>query len=299
MFISASENLNPRRINADVAEAIAKISQDDLRGWVKWLSVPRHFTAQPRANQEAREWIAGMLREWGYEVRIQGPFSNVIALPRETDSPMVLIGAHYDSVGSTPGADDNASAVAAMLGCAKLFASLPWPPSVCFAAFNREEDDLAGSRDFVTNDLPNADFTIAAAHILEMVGYASSAPGTQRIPEGLPIKIPDVGNFIAVLANWRSNRHADAVLQTARSYLPEFPAKSLKVALGLEHMFPVLSRSDHAPFWAARIPALMWTDTSEYRNPHYHLPSDTPDTLDYTFLENVTKLLCAHLLNTQ
>jgi len=228
---------------------------------------------------------------------LQGPFSNVIALPPEPDSSMALVGAHYDSVSTTPGADDNASAVAAMLGCAKLFATLPWRPSVCFAAFNREEDDLAGSTDFVRNFIPGADFTIAAAHILEMVGYASSAPGSQRIPEGLPISIPDVGDFLALVANWKSGRTADAVLLSARSYLPGFATMSLKLPMAAERLFPVLLRSDHAPFWAARVPAIMWTDTSEFRNPHYHLPSDTPDTLNYTFLANVTKLLCAHLLN--
>jgi Zn-dependent M28 family amino/carboxypeptidase len=211
---------------------------------------------------------------------------------------MLLVGAHYDSVSTTPGADDNASAVAAMLGCAKICSEMPSPPAIGFVAFNREEDGLAGSRDFVRQYLPAAGFTVSSAHILEMVGYASHQPGSQRLPEKLPIRVPDIGNFLALLANRDSGREADAVLSTARSYLPDFPVLSLKVSLGLERIFPVLARSDHAPFWDARIPATMWTDTSEFRNPNYHMPSDTPDTLDYTFLANVTKLLSAHVISS-
>ena len=298
MFISNSRDFIPRKIAGEVNEAIGAVTEADLRGWIKWLSVPRHFIAQPEANHEAGSWIAGMFAGWGYEVQRQGPFSNIIALPRHAGAGTMLVGAHYDSVPSTPGADDNASAVAAMLACAKICSSLSSPPNICFAAFNREEDNLAGSRDFVDHFLPDADFTVTIAHILEMVGYASSEPGSQRIPEKLPVRIPSVGDFIGLLANRDSSRQADEVLMTARSYLPDFPALNLKVAMGFERFFPVLGRSDHAPFWDAGIPAIMWTDTSEFRNPHYHLPSDTPDTLDYEFLTNVTKLLCAHIFST-
>src|SRR5438270_7729772 len=77
---------------------------------------------------------------------------------------------------------------------------------------------------------------------------------------------------------------------------PELPVTGLKVRLGLEKHFPVLARSDHAPFWAEEIPALMWTDTSEFRNHNYHRHTDTPDTLDYAFLRNVTQLLTASVI---
>ena len=85
----------------------------------------------------------------------------------------------------------------------------------------------------------------------------------------------------------------DFVLSRAGTYVPNLSVIGLNVKLGLEKYFPVLSRSDHAPFWAQKIPALMWTDTSEFRNPHYHLESDTPETLDYEFLKQVTQLLTA------
>jgi hypothetical protein len=299
MFISNARDFKAAPANAEIVAAIKQVSEADLRGWVKWLSVPRHFFAQPEVNREVAAWIAGLFKDWGYDVSLQGPFYNVVALPRKPASELLLVGAHFDSVSTTPGADDNASAVAAMLGCAKLCASIPSAQNVCFVAFNREEDNLAGSRDFVENYLPKAAFRPTMAHVLEMVGYASSEPGTQRIPEKLPIRIPDTGDFLALLANRDSARQADTVLATARSYLPDFPAMNLKVALGIERFFPVLARSDHAPFWEAGIPSIMWTDTSEFRNPHYHLPSDTPETLNYQFLANVTRLLCAHLLSAR
>jgi Zn-dependent M28 family amino/carboxypeptidase len=192
-----------------------------------------------------------------------------------------------------PGADDNGSAVAAMLGCAA--ACSLWRPvlPVLFVAFNREEDGLRGSRDFVNSYLPKAAFSVRCAHILEMVGYASSEPGSQRVPTGLPIKISDKGDFLGLLANAHSSTVMDFVLRRARTYVPELPVTGLKVKLGLEKYFPVLSRSDHAPFWAQKIPAVMWTDTSEFRNHNYHRHTDTPETLNYRFLRQVTQLLSA------
>src|SRR5436190_10873425 len=107
---------------------------------------------------------------------MQEPWRNVLALPANTPKPLALIGAHYDSVGGCPGADDNGSAVAAMLACAKACSSLPKAPGVCFAAFNREEEDLKGSRDFVEWLESEAEVRITAAHVLEMVGFASNEP---------------------------------------------------------------------------------------------------------------------------
>ena len=165
-----------------------------------------------------------------------------------------------------------------------------------FVAFNCEEDGLAGSREFVESYLPGAPFKLRSVHILEMVGYASSAPGSQRVPAGLPIKISDRGDFLGLLANSASLELMDSVVRHAATYTPQLPVTGLKVRLGLEKHFPVLARSDHAPFWAKEIPALMWTDTSEFRNPNYHLRTDTPDTLNYDFLRKVTQLLTASVV---
>jgi Zn-dependent M28 family amino/carboxypeptidase len=180
-----------------------------------------------------------------------------------------------------------------MLGCAA--ACSLWRPAlpVIFVAFNREEDGLLGSKNFVETYLSELNFRINCAHILEMVGFASSEAGSQRIPPGLPVKVSDKGDFLGLLANRHSNKPMDFVLCRAGAYTPDLPVMGLDVKLGLEKYFPVLSRSDHAPFWSKKIPALMWTDTSEFRNNNYHRDCDTPDTLNYGFLKHVTQLLTA------
>jgi Zn-dependent M28 family amino/carboxypeptidase len=277
-----------------VEQAIASVSRKDLESWVRQLSVPRHFTMEPGANERTAFWIAEQLGQWGYSVQMQGRWRNVVAMPKRAAGRRVLVGAHYDSVAGCPGADDNASAVAAMLGCAKACAEHGYSVAA-FVAFNCEEDGLLGSRDFV-QWLGSPAAACAGVHILEMVGFASDAPGSQMIPKGLPVRISDSGNFLGLLANRSSHQMLKPILSCASTYLPELPVLGLRVTLGLEKYFPVLLRSDHAPFWEQGIPAVMWTDTSEFRNPHYHQPSDKPSTLNYQFLHNVTKLLVASVL---
>jgi hypothetical protein len=283
-----------REPHSNILELMASVSEEELRKFVEKLSVPRHFLTEPDENEAAALWIASQLKSWGYEVHFQGHWRNVVALPKKISGPMTLVGAHYDSVGGCPGADDNASAVAAMLGCARACAGKS--AAIGFVAFNREEDGLLGSRDFVEWLGSSRQFEVKCAHVLEMVGYASDEPGTQKIPGGLPVRIPDTGNFLGLLANKDSHRVLDDVLACASTYLPKFTVIGLRVTLGLEQYFPVLLRSDHAPFWVNRIPATMWTDTSEFRNPYYHQPGDKPATLNYPFLRAVTQLLVASVL---
>ena len=293
MRLSHSSQSLPGVPSPEVRAAMASVSEMRLREWVEKISVPRHFEAQPAQNRATAKWLAELFAEWGYNVRRQGAYGNILALPRKLSPQMILIGAHYDSTPDTPGADDNGSAVAAMLGCAEAVAKFAPEAPVCFAAFNCEEDGMVGSADFVEQFLPTADFKISQAHILEMVGFPSQQPGSQRVPTGLPIALPDKGDFLGILANKNSGGMMDAVLACARTYLPEFSVMALEVIPGAERLFPVLGRSDHLPFWQRDIPAVMWTDTSEFRNANYHRTTDTPDTLDYTFLRLVTQLLIA------
>lgn len=276
----------------DIAEMIGLISDSYLREVVETISVPRHFVAEAVENRRVGKWIESELLSFGYETCFQGEYGNILAMPAEIPpGGALLVGAHYDSVPGTPGADDNASAVAALLACAKAISEIGVKPGACFASFNREEDELAGSLDFVENFLPQSKLAIREAHVLEMVGYSRDDPGSQKKPGGMPISIPDVGNFLGLIGNSNSNPTVDRMLDLAKSGLPDFPVVGLKVFFGMEKFFPHLNRSDHAPFWKTGIPAIMWTDTSEFRNPNYHLPTDTPDTLDYDFLKNVARLL--------
>jgi Zn-dependent M28 family amino/carboxypeptidase len=296
MLIRSASRLKLGKPNEDIAELLDRMTPIMLRSWVEYISIPRHFEFNATANRTTGDWIAKELSGWGYQVSFQGRYRNVIAEPPITGGEVIVVGAHYDSVPETPGADDNGSAVAAMLGCAKLCAEFLPDLPVVFVAFNCEEDGLLGSSDWVERFLPTAGYRVACAHVLEMVGYASSLPGSQKVPPGLPLKMPDRGDFIGLLTNRKGAGAMKQALQTIRTERPQLPAYGVEVLLGLEKYFPVLHRSDHAPFWKAGIPSIMWTDTSEFRNPHYHQASDQPDTLNYEFLTQVTQALTACVL---
>ncbi len=296
MLIRNSKPGQPCCLDAELAAVLSKNDPAYLKSVVKKISVPRHYISEKANNQAVGKWIEEEFKRLGLHTFRQGEFDNIVASTSENAAgSTVLIGAHFDSVPKSPGADDNASAVAGMLSAAKVLTTVGKLP-VTFVAFNREEDGLLGSVDFVKNYLVPKQHNIQIAHVLEMIGYCDMTPGSQSVPPGLPIKLSDVADFIGIIMNKTSNKHASSLRKTAEKYVQDLPVKTLEVFFGMEKLFPHLLRSDHSPFWNANISALMWTDTSEFRNPHYHKPSDTPDTLDYNFMKKVTDLLVLHIL---
>jgi Zn-dependent M28 family amino/carboxypeptidase len=262
------------------------------------LAFPRHYVAEHAANRRARDLLLGLLGGFGYTPTLQGSYDNIVATAGGAEgSPCLLLGAHYDTVPGSPGADDNASAVAVCLECARLLKE-HGVGSTMIVLFNREEDGLLGSREFVAGLPAELRWAVAEAHVFEMVGFCTRAANSQRLPPGLPgVAAPSVGDFLALLANRHSNGIAESLLVLAATYVPQSPVLALKIYLGVERYFSHLLRSDHAPFWEAGIPSVMWTDTSEFRNPHYHRASDTPETLDYDFLCRVTQLALARAVS--
>jgi hypothetical protein len=296
MLVLDSEKFKPRSVSRVVRAALATVCPITLRQTVETISVPRNYTFQPADNRRTAQWIESQFRNAGYHVERQGEFDNLLALPTAKTKPSILVGAHYDSVAGTFGADDNASAVAAVLECARaLTKAAPRHPLDSSSSIAKKMTCSAAVISSRTSRLWQIG-PLRAVHILEMVGYCDARPGSQSLPPGLPIKIRDRGDFLAILSNRDSTALVNPLLQTARTYLPDLPVTALKVFLGMEKFLPNLERSDHAPFWRARFPALMWTDTSEFRNPNYHLDSDRPETLDYDFLAKVTQLLIAHVM---
>lgn len=290
---SFAEQIRKPEINA----ASASVSAEYLRHVVERIAIPRHAVAERTSNRKMAEWVKAEFESFGYEARFQGRFENVVATPRSAGiGSYLLVGAHYDSVPGCPGADDNASAVAVMLACAKAVALTASDVPVCFAAFNCEEDGFLGSFDFVDTFLSEGSIRIIGCHILEMVGYCNDKKGSQRVPPGIPINVPDTGNFLGLVGNSNSREMVDTVLAAGKTYLSDFPVIGLKLYFGAERLLPDLNRSDHVPFWQNGIPAVMWTDTADFRNPNYHRRSDTPETLDYVFMSNVAKLLVASVL---
>ena len=298
MLVAQSKKRRPETIDADIAQVLRTVSSEKLRGYVEMLAFPRHYVAEREANVRARDLLLTLLHNFGYAPLLQGSYHNIVATssgPKE--GPYLLLGAHYDTVPGTPGADDNGSAVAVCLECARLVREHEIG-STMIVLFNREEDGLLGSSEFVASLATQSAWSVDEAHIFEMVGFCNRAPGSQRMPPGLPgVVAPNIGDFLALLANQRSNAIAENLLTLAATYVPQSHVLALKIYLGIERYFGHLLRSDHAPFWEAGIPSIMWTDTSEFRNPHYHLASDTPDTLDYDFLAQVTKLALARAVS--
>ncbi|MBI4310587.1 MAG: M28 family peptidase [Chloroflexi bacterium] len=220
--------------------------------------------------------------------------------------PPLLVCAHYDSVEGSRGADDNASGVAVMLECARLLAPLRLGRAVDFVALDMEEtqpegEGLVGSRAFAREVARERGY--AGAFILEMVGYASGQ-GTQKLPPGFQLLFPGVyqtlakagfpGNGLAAVSNKASAELGRALAEAARQGGTPLDVTLLPIPEGAPVPWD-LFRSDHASFWSAGIPAILLTDTANYRNPHYHTAGDTPDTLDYDFMARVTAALAGAL----
>jgi Zn-dependent M28 family amino/carboxypeptidase len=296
MRIAQSKNRRPKT-DAAIADVLAGVSATNLRRYVASISFPRHYDINRAANLRARDWLLDEMREFGFEPVLQGEWDNIVATAgAPEDGPQLLLGAHYDSVPGTPGADDNGSAVAVCLECARVIKDRGID-AVTVVFFNREEDGLLGSSEWVKWLTGQTLIEVDEAHIFEMVGYCTRQPRSQRMPAGLPgVSAPDVGDFLALLANRRSNAIAEELLTLSASYVPRMSTLALKVYFGLEKYVGHLNRSDHAPFWQAGIPAIMWTDTSEFRNPNYHRITDTPESLDYEFMAHVTKLALARAI---
>jgi Zn-dependent M28 family amino/carboxypeptidase len=298
MLIAHSHKRRPTKADPAIAAILQRVSSQRLRAFVEMLAFPRHFLAEREANTRARDLLVELLRGFGYAPVVQGAYDNIVVTSGPgQDTPYLLLGAHYDTVPGSPGADDNASAVAVCLECARLLKEQAIG-STMIVLFNREEDGLLGSREFVGGLAAQPSWAIGEAHIFEMVGFCNRAAGSQRMPPELPrVLAPDVGDFLALLANRRSNAIAERLLALAATYVPQAPVLALKMYLGIEKHFGDLLRSDHAPFWEAGLASIMWTDTSEFRNPHYHLASDRPDTLDYVFLSQVAQLALARAVS--
>ena len=212
-------------------------------------------------------------------------FRNIVGrLGVQRAAPLTILAAHFDSVEGTPGADDNASGVAVLLEAARFLSRARLRSQLLFCAFNLEELNMVGSTYFAKK-LKAAGTKVAAMISVEMVGYTDSRPGSQKYPTGLSWFYPDRGDFIGVIGNWNSNALLRRFARQMRQ-VPGLPVETLSVP-GNGGLVPAVRLSDHSPFWDAGYPALMVTDTSFFRTPHYHGPTDTFDTLNLDFMTKV------------
>ncbi len=243
----------------------------------------------PLALQQAASYIEETLAGYGCTAESQEyswrrrTFRNVVVELSGGNRPeeIVVVGAHYDTVPGTPGADDNSSGVAGLLELARLFRDARPARRLHWVAFTLEEPPAfftphQGSRVYARELRQNQEKVVAML-ALEMLGYYSDLPNSQRFPF-FPMRwfYPTVGNFIGVVGNYRSRSLVRQVQEGMRRGC-NLPVEGLAAP----PLIPGLALSDHASFWHHGYPAVMNTDTAFFRNPHYHRPSDRPATLDF------------------
>jgi Zn-dependent M28 family amino/carboxypeptidase len=248
-----------------------------------YLASAGHFFVQQYIREELQQW--GEVETHEFQIRgntHKNLILNLSSLENKT-SPPILIGAHYDAVPGTPGADDNASGVAVLLELAKAFAAEPPQSPVRLVAFDLEEYGLLGSAAYAER-LKQTGQRLRLMLSLEMLGYCDRAPNSQRYPAGLQYFYPNRGDFIALIGNLST---IVDIIRLSRSVRRSgTPCEWLPVPQQ-GRLLPATRLSDHSPFWDRGYRAIMVTDTAFMRNPHYHQPSDRIETLDLNFLVGV------------
>jgi hypothetical protein len=269
---------------------------DNLRRDVEALAsgIGERNVRRYEALLAAADYIDDAFVASGYKVERQRydildrPYDNLEAQRLGSSRPeeIVVVGAHYDSVPGAPGANDNASGVAALLALSAAFAHHNYARTIRFVAFVNEEAPFAhtetmGSNVYATRARERGE-KIVAMLSLETMGYYSDEPNSQRYPSVLRWIYPDTGHFIAFVSNLSSRSLLKKSIRTFRS-----SASIPSEGGALPENLPGVGWSDHWSFWQADYPAIMITDTALFRYPDYHLPTDTPDKIDYARLARV------------
>ncbi len=267
-----------------------------LQRHVETIASTEHNALTPALYEQAAAYIEQSLARAGYPVRSQpfvwggGVVRNLEVVIAGAKRDAIVIGAHYDSVDGSPGANDNGSGVAAALELALAFNG--WRPrhTIRIAFFANEEppyfhSEAMGSKVYA-DQLAGAGEPVRAMFSLETIGYYSDRPGSQHYPFPLGLFYPGRGNFLAFVANLPSRALLHATIGAFRE-TARFPSEGIAAPA----IIPGVDWSDQWSFWRHGVPALMLTDTAPYRYPHYHQESDTPDKLDYDRLARVVASL--------
>jgi Zn-dependent M28 family amino/carboxypeptidase len=299
---------------AERARALrASLDRTELRREVESLPGPRNrfFSSDAMADADRRILAAFDSEGWSAsicpfphpELQIEG--ANVVAVKDGTSSNAVVVVAHHDTVSDSIGADDNTASVVALLSLARLLAPATFRRTVILAAVDMEETGFFGTRALVNSLVPGRG--VAAAVVLETMSFTSREPDVQALPPfvgalyvGQVRRIRrrgSIGDFTNVMYRRDSNglavRFAEALEHLAgrgATVLTRDPL-DLAVSPAIARIVPFVhdfARSDHVPFWETGLPAIMINDTANFRNPNYHMASDTPETLDYERLADIT-----------
>ncbi|MFC2093987.1 M28 family peptidase [Bacteroidota bacterium] len=299
------DDLQPVDLQSIVDEVDSNLVIDDMT----FITGVRHRTAGVQHLEAVKDTIEKRFMSYGLQdfshTFNYGSYiaKNMVGRhPGLTDEKKtIIVDGHFDTVPGSPGADDNASGTVGMLQVMRVLSKYNFRHTLKFIGFDLEEAGLVGSLRYVTEAIPSYDSIIGVLNS-EMIGFFSNDSGSQSIPTGFCTLFPAMcdsiaadnyrGNFIFNVANDSSNSLRTLYDSCARVYVPNLRVLSLAVA-GNGEIAPDLRRSDHAPFWDAGYKALFLTIGGNYRNPNYHLPSDTVGTINFTFMTNVIKATLA------
>jgi Zn-dependent M28 family amino/carboxypeptidase len=274
----------------DIAAGAERITASRLSRHVHRLAadIGERNVFHPRALQAAEDYIRECWQQQGYQVTPQDYVAmgvrsaNLEITRRGSRHPdeIILLGAHYDSVRGSPGANDNASGVAALLELSRQFSSVEPDCSIRFVAFTNEEPPFfrsgrPGSMLYAREARRRGD-AIRLMIALETIGSYSSKPGSQSYPPLFRYFFPDRGDYIAFVCNFRSRKPMHRLAEAFRA-ATDFPLQYVATSA----LVPGVAWSDHLSFWRKRYRAMMITDTAFYRYPYYHSAQDTPDKLNY------------------
>ncbi len=277
----------------NLKERLRSHLQEIVRERDAYLATEGHFYVQQYIRQEFSQW--GTVESHEFLVGIKPHFNWALNLPALSQStkPTILIGAHYDTVPGSPGADDNATGVAVLLEMARAFHAQPARHPIRLVAFDFEETtyDRAGSTHYARS---LADQPLRLMMSLEMLGYCVSHPNSQIYPAGLKYFYPNQGNFIGLIGNLKS---LPDLIHLRRNIRQAGVACELLPVPNNGKILPLTRRSDHAPFWDRGDRAIMVTDTADLRNPNYHKASDRLETLNLDFLTKICHGLIAGILS--
>ena len=271
----------------ETRSAAAELPQQRLLADLQQLVRPRHARWDELGLMSVRSFVLeelqvhGQVEQHHFGEGADAGVNLILRLPgQRPELAPVLVAAHYDGPLGSPGADDNASGVAALLELARRWAQTPPKRPVWLVAFDQEEWGMVGSA-ALARELKSSGQRLHLMLSLEMLGYTAEE---QNYPlEAMKALYGSRGDFIALVAN----TGAAALLPgLSRGMGAHVKTKVLPVPFKGRQL-PDVRLSDHSPFWDEGYNAVMVTDTSFMRNPHYHQPSDTIETLDLPFLQAV------------
>lgn len=269
---------------------------ENLRRHVHHLSViigERHIWKN-KSLDKAAEYIDSVFRITQLATKHQTfscygkTVSNLIVEKQGKKRDVVILGAHYDTVPGSPGADDNASSVAVMLEIARLSKEIQNEKTLVFAAFVNEESPCCGTQNMgsmvYAKSLKKLKVPVEVMICLESIGYFSKDDSQQYPFPGMRLFYPTAADFLGVVGNLRSIRNVAALARAIKKNA----GIGVRSLVAPEYVAGI-NRSDHFAFWHYGFKAVMITDTAFFRNKNYHRDTDTIDTLNFNSMTQIVK----------